>query len=62
VCCDSSVFDFDDETIPMEQRNGFTFVNADEQVVAIPLYIRILNFSRYFCEESSCLIFILIEL
>jgi hypothetical protein len=46
----------------MEQRNGFTFVNADEQVVAIPLYIRILNFSRYFCEESSCLIFILIEL
>ncbi|KAK3138178.1 hypothetical protein QOZ80_5AG0365530 [Eleusine coracana subsp. coracana] len=26
-----SVFDFDDETIPMELRNGFTFVNADEQ-------------------------------
>jgi hypothetical protein len=43
VCCDSSVFDFDDETIPMEQRNGFTFVNADEQVIAIPLYIRTLN-------------------
>ncbi|GJM89558.1 hypothetical protein PR202_ga05762 [Eleusine coracana subsp. coracana] len=27
-----SVFDFDDETIPMELRNGFTFVNADEQM------------------------------
>ncbi|XP_037473093.1 probable starch synthase 4, chloroplastic/amyloplastic isoform X1 [Triticum dicoccoides] len=26
-----SVFDFDDETIPMEVRNGFTFVKADEQ-------------------------------
>lgn len=26
-----SVFDFDDETIPMELRNGFTFVKADEQ-------------------------------
>jgi starch synthase len=26
-----SVFDFDDETIPMELRNGFTFLKADEQ-------------------------------
>ncbi|XP_062180224.1 probable starch synthase 4, chloroplastic/amyloplastic isoform X2 [Phragmites australis] len=26
-----SVFDFDDETIPVELRNGFTFVKADEQ-------------------------------
>lgn len=26
-----SVFDFDDETIPIEVRNGFTFVKADEQ-------------------------------
>ncbi|KAL5655478.1 hypothetical protein ACJX0J_034797, partial [Zea mays] len=29
-----SVFDLDDETIPMEVRNGFTFLKADEQVVA----------------------------
>ncbi|OEL27726.1 putative starch synthase 4, chloroplastic/amyloplastic [Dichanthelium oligosanthes] len=26
-----SVFDFDDEIIPMELRNGFTFLKADEQ-------------------------------
>ncbi|CAN6327494.1 unnamed protein product [Urochloa humidicola] len=26
-----SVFDFDDETIPMELRNGFTYLKADEQ-------------------------------
>lgn len=26
-----SVFDLDDETIPMEVRNGFTFLKADEQ-------------------------------
>ena len=32
VLCGFSVFDFDDETIPMEVRNGFTFVKADEQV------------------------------
>lgn len=28
----SSVFDFDDETIPVELRNGFTFARTDEQV------------------------------
>ena len=27
----SSVFDFDDETIPVELRNGFTFARTDEQ-------------------------------
>ncbi|GJN15043.1 hypothetical protein PR202_gb01929 [Eleusine coracana subsp. coracana] len=32
-----SVFDFDDETIPMELRNGFTFVNADEQSFNVAL-------------------------
>lgn len=26
-----SVFDFDDETVPVELRNGFTFARADEQ-------------------------------
>jgi hypothetical protein len=39
VICDLSVFDFDDEMIPMELRNGFTFLKADEQVVAISVYI-----------------------
>jgi hypothetical protein len=34
-----SVFDFDDETIPMELRNGFTFLKADEQVIAVSVYI-----------------------
>uniref|UniRef100_A0A0D9WJ00 Starch synthase, chloroplastic/amyloplastic n=1 Tax=Leersia perrieri TaxID=77586 RepID=A0A0D9WJ00_9ORYZ len=29
-----SVFDFDDETIPMELRNGFTFVNPDEKALS----------------------------
>jgi hypothetical protein len=61
VSCDSSVFDFDDETIPKELRNGFTFVNADEQVISIPFYIRALSL-RYFCEEISRVMFILIEL
>lgn len=28
----ASVFDLDDNSIPAELRNGFTFVNADEQV------------------------------
>ncbi|KAF0918115.1 hypothetical protein E2562_022701 [Oryza meyeriana var. granulata] len=28
-----SVFDFDDETIPVELRNGFTFARTDEQLV-----------------------------
>lgn len=27
-----SVFDVDDETIPLQFRNGFTFLNPDEQV------------------------------
>lgn len=27
-----SVFDVDDDTIPSQFRNGFTFLNADEQV------------------------------
>ena len=34
-----SVFDFDDETIPIELRNGFTFSKADEQVIAVSVYI-----------------------
>ncbi|KAG2626190.1 hypothetical protein PVAP13_3KG327500 [Panicum virgatum] len=33
-----SVFDFDDETIPMELRNGFTFLKADEHVIAVSVY------------------------
>lgn len=39
MTCDFSVFDLDDETIPMEVRNGFTFLKADEQVVAMSVYI-----------------------
>jgi hypothetical protein len=34
-----SVFDFDDEAIPMEVRNGFTFVKADEQVGLVSVCI-----------------------
>ena len=29
-----SVFDFDDETIPKELRNGFTFVHPDEKALS----------------------------
>ena len=31
--CSYSVFDVDDDTIPEEFRNGFTFLTADEQVI-----------------------------
>lgn len=31
-CSSCSVFDIDDETIPTELRNGYTFLTADEQV------------------------------
>lgn len=31
-CSLCSVFDIDDETIPTELRNGYTFLTADEQV------------------------------
>eukprot|EP00268_Persea_americana_P058149 TRINITY_DN7012_c0_g1_i11.p1 TRINITY_DN7012_c0_g1~~TRINITY_DN7012_c0_g1_i11.p1 ORF type:complete len:132 (-),score=19.96 TRINITY_DN7012_c0_g1_i11:732-1127(-) len=31
-----SVFDIDDDTIPLQFRNGFTFLNPDEQV-SVPL-------------------------
>lgn len=27
-----SVFDVDCEAVPLEKRNGFTFINPDEQV------------------------------
>lgn len=27
-----SVFDKDDKSIPLQKRNGFTFINPDEQV------------------------------
>nr|CAB3464628.1 unnamed protein product [Digitaria exilis] len=41
-----SVFDFDDESIPMQLRNGFTFLKADEQVVA-ESYPEILEFKIF---------------
>ena len=31
--CSYSIFDVDDDTIPEEFRNGFTFLTADEQVI-----------------------------
>ncbi|XP_056175737.1 probable starch synthase 4, chloroplastic/amyloplastic isoform X3 [Syzygium oleosum] len=30
-----SIFDVDDDTIPIQFRNGFTFLNADEQILLI---------------------------
>lgn len=37
---DGSVFDVDDESLPFEERNGFSFTNPDEEVsVTTPLEI-----------------------
>ena len=49
-----SVFDVDDGTIPLQFRNGYTFLNPDEQVGGVNMLLLHMSYFFLFLPFSPC--------